>query len=72
MGLDEQFSEAKQQVTALSERPSNEVLLQLYALYKQGLEGDVEGKRPEYWTLFRVDGEWRVQLPASLLRKPKR
>ena len=32
----------------LAERPSNDVLLQLYALYKQGSEGDVEGKRPGF------------------------
>jgi acyl-CoA-binding protein len=32
----------------LPERPSNDVLLQLYALYKQAAEGDVEGKRPGF------------------------
>lgn len=32
----------------LPERPSNDVLLQLYALFKQGSEGDVEGKRPGF------------------------
>jgi len=32
----------------LPERPSNDVLLQLYALYKQGTDGDVEGKRPGF------------------------
>ena len=30
----------------LPERPSNDVLLELYALYKQGSTGDVQGKRP--------------------------
>ncbi|MCX7156663.1 MAG: acyl-CoA-binding protein [Rhodocyclales bacterium] len=32
----------------LPERPSNDELLQLYALYKQASEGDVEGKRPGF------------------------
>ncbi len=32
----------------LPERPSNDVLLQLYALYKQATDGDVEGKRPGF------------------------
>ena len=32
----------------LSERPDNATLLQLYALYKQGSAGDVEGKRPGF------------------------
>jgi diazepam-binding inhibitor (GABA receptor modulator, acyl-CoA-binding protein) len=30
----------------LTKRPSNEELLQLYALYKQATEGDVTGDRP--------------------------
>lgn len=32
----------------LSERPDNQTLLQLYALYKQASSGDVEGKRPGF------------------------
>jgi len=32
----------------LPERPSNDELLQLYALYKQATDGDVEGKRPGF------------------------
>ena len=32
----------------LPERPSNDVLLQLYALFKQATAGDVEGKRPGF------------------------
>lgn len=30
----------------LSEKPRNDVLLKLYALYKQGTVGDVTGERP--------------------------
>ena len=32
----------------LSEKPDNATLLQLYSLYKQATEGDVEGKRPGF------------------------
>ncbi len=40
------FEEAAEKVKTLSRRPSNDTLLELYALYKQGSEGDVKGKRP--------------------------
>ncbi len=40
------FLGAAKAVVNLSQRPSNEILLQLYALYKQGAEGDVQGNRP--------------------------
>jgi len=46
MGLKEKFENASKEVMNLDERPSNEELLQLYAYYKQGTEGDVSGKRP--------------------------
>ncbi|MGZ8981864.1 MAG: acyl-CoA-binding protein [Burkholderiaceae bacterium] len=32
----------------LPERPDNQTLLKLYALYKQGTSGDAEGKRPGF------------------------
>lgn len=44
--MSEQFAEAQQRVKTLTSRPSNETLLELYALFKQGSVGDVEGKRP--------------------------
>ncbi len=46
--LKKKFEAAAADSKKLPERPSNEVLLQLYALYKQGSEGDVEGKRPGF------------------------
>jgi diazepam-binding inhibitor (GABA receptor modulator, acyl-CoA-binding protein) len=46
MSLDERFSDAQARVRQLSARPGNEVLLELYALYKQGSLGDVRGARP--------------------------
>lgn len=32
----------------LPERPDNQTLLKLYALYKQASSGDVDGKRPGF------------------------
>ena len=46
--LKKKFEAAAADSKKLPERPSNDVLLQLYALYKQGSEGDVEGKRPGF------------------------
>ena len=40
------FNAALAEVEELPERPGNEDLLQLYALYKQATAGDVAGKRP--------------------------
>ncbi len=47
--LQARFEQAKQDVQALSERPDNDTLLRLYALYKQGSEGDVSGARPGFF-----------------------
>lgn len=46
MTLDEQFKDAQQRVKGLKARPDNDTLLKLYALYKQGSEGDAKGSRP--------------------------
>ena len=46
MALDTEFQEAQEKVKTLTKRPSNDELLELYALYKQGSAGDVQGKRP--------------------------
>jgi diazepam-binding inhibitor (GABA receptor modulating acyl-CoA-binding protein) len=46
--LKKKFETAAADSKKLPERPSNDVLLQLYALYKQGSEGDVQGKRPGF------------------------
>ncbi|MFC4426942.1 acyl-CoA-binding protein [Deinococcus navajonensis] len=40
------FEQAQQEVKTLTRKPGNDVLLKLYALYKQGSEGDVKGTRP--------------------------
>jgi acyl-CoA-binding protein len=46
MELQKQFEAAAARSKELTKRPSNEELLQLYALYKQGSEGDVNEERP--------------------------
>ncbi len=46
MDLTQQFESAVTRSKELTKRPSNEELLQLYALYKQATEGDVSGDRP--------------------------
>ena len=43
------FEQAAQDVHALTERPDNDTLLRLYALYKQGAEGDVSGTKPGFF-----------------------
>lgn len=40
------FESAQVRVKALTSTPSNDDLLELYALYKQSTSGDVEGARP--------------------------
>ena len=40
------FAQAQIDVKTLTKRPSNEDLLTLYALFKQGSAGDVSGARP--------------------------
>ncbi len=44
--LQAKFEQASKEVTELSKAPDNMVKLDLYALYKQGTEGDVQGSRP--------------------------
>ncbi|MBW8845703.1 MAG: acyl-CoA-binding protein [Burkholderiales bacterium] len=48
MSLKDQFEAAVADSKNLSERPDNATLLKLYALYKQGSAGDVDGKRPGF------------------------
>ena len=46
MELKEQFEQAAADSKNLPEKPSNEVLLQLYSLYKQGSIGDINTEPP--------------------------
>jgi diazepam-binding inhibitor (GABA receptor modulating acyl-CoA-binding protein) len=46
MELKEMFEQAAADSKSLSDRPSNDTLLQLYSLYKQATEGDVNSDPP--------------------------
>jgi len=44
--LKARFKQASDDVTKLPKAPDNDVKLKLYALYKQGAQGDCAGPRP--------------------------
>ncbi len=46
--LKARFEQAVADSKKLPEKPDNATLLQIYSLYKQATEGDVEGKRPGF------------------------
>ena len=46
MDIKQQFDEAVSESKSLPDRPSNDTLLQLYSLYKQATEGDVNSGPP--------------------------
>ena len=52
--LEKQFDKASAAVKTLSEKPDNDTLLKLYALYKQGAEGDVAGDKPGFFDFVGV------------------
>ncbi|KAG5874210.1 hypothetical protein JTB14_001063 [Gonioctena quinquepunctata] len=46
MSLDERFQEAAEKVKNLKSKPSDQDLLEIYGLFKQGSIGDVNTARP--------------------------
>ena len=46
MDLQHLFEQAAAESKTLSEKPSNDTLLQLYSLYKQATDGDVHDEPP--------------------------
>ena len=44
-----EFERAAQAAKSLPERPDDATMLQLYALYKQGTVGDVQGEKPGFF-----------------------
>ncbi|MGB5486515.1 MAG: acyl-CoA-binding protein [Lysobacterales bacterium] len=44
--INSRFEQASIAAKSLPERPDNDTMLQLYALYKQGSSGDVSGSKP--------------------------
>ncbi len=49
--LKKRFEQAKERVFNLKQKPDNDTLLKLYALYKQATEGDVKGEKPSVWAM---------------------
>jgi acyl-CoA-binding protein len=65
----QQFDGAVQRSKQFTSRPSNEELLQLYALYKQATEGDVSGEKPGG---FDFKGIAKFDAWEALKGKPKK
>ncbi|MDX5418451.1 MAG: acyl-CoA-binding protein [Hymenobacteraceae bacterium] len=57
MATQEEFESAVERSKTLSERPSNDVLLQLYGLFKQASEGNVNTERPGGFD-FKAIAKW--------------
>ena len=51
--LQARFAQAQQDVSALAERPDNNTMLKLYALYKQATQGDATGEQPGSFDFVR-------------------
>lgn len=49
--LEQQFEEAKIKSKTITTKPSNDILLKIYALYKQSTEGDVKGEKPSFFDM---------------------
>ncbi len=64
MPLADDFAAAQVRVKQLTKTPSNEELLDLYALYKQATLGDVQGSRPGM-----LDFKGRAKYDAWAARK---
>ncbi|NZA26027.1 acyl-CoA-binding protein [Luteimonas sp. SJ-92] len=66
--LKRDFEQAAIDVKGLTERPDNDTLLRLYALYKQGSEGDVSGPKPGF---FDFVGTAKYEAWAKLQGTPQ-
>jgi len=69
MELKELFDKAAADSKSLSEKPSNDTLLQLYSLYKQGSEGDVNIDPPS--NPFDFVAKAKYEAWSGLKGKPK-
>ncbi len=47
--LNDAFENAQKNIKKLSQRPDDATMLKLYALYKQGTTGDVQGDKPGFF-----------------------
>ncbi len=62
------FERAAEDVKRLGTRPDNDTLLKLYALFKQGTEGDVHGEQPGF---FDFVGTAKYEAWAKLRGTPQ-
>ena len=69
MDVKSKFDEAVANSKLLSQKPGNDVLLQLHSLYKQSTEGDVSGEAPS--NPFDFVNKAKYDAWASLKGKPK-
>ena len=51
--LQSSFEKAQEEVNDLPDRPDNNTLLKLYALFKQATQGDASGERPGSFDFVR-------------------
>lgn len=56
MSVQEQFEKAQEKVKSLTQRPSNEELLDLYAFFKQVSDGDNTTSKPG---MFDMKGQFK-------------
>lgn len=68
MSLKTDFEKASRDVMNLPDRPGNDVLLSLYALFKQASEGDVSGPKPG---LFDLKGKAKYEAWSKKKGTPK-
>jgi acyl-CoA-binding protein len=66
--LQSQFEQASLDITRLGHRPDNDTLLRIYALYKQGSEGDFHGEKPGF---FDFVGTAKYEAWAKLAGTPR-
>ena len=66
--LQAQFESAAQAATSLPQRPDNETMLRLYALFKQAKSGDAAGNRPG---MFDMVGRAKYDAWAALRGTPR-
>ena len=52
--ISELFDKAAGAAKSLPQRPDNETMLQLYALFKQGSAGDITGEKPGFFDFVGV------------------
>lgn len=69
MNVQELFQQAVARSKTLTEKPGNDILLQLYALYKQATEGDINIEPPA--NMFDLVGKAKFSAWEGLKGKAK-